>query len=43
MVKLSCEIPAVRNSDSKVGMYDNVNDIFYENAGSGSFTAGPNT
>ncbi len=25
-----------------VGLYDNVNDVFYTNAGTGSFTAGPN-
>lgn len=34
-------IPARRNSDSVLGMYDLVNDVFYTNAGSGSFTAGP--
>lgn len=33
-------IPA-KNSSNIVGMYDIVNDVFYENAGSGTFTAGP--
>lgn len=33
-------IPAQRNSDSAVGMYDLVNDVFYTNAGTGSFIAG---
>lgn len=33
-------IPCKRNSDNLVGMYDTVNNVFYPNAGSGSFTAG---
>lgn len=33
-------IPVLRNSDSKPGMYDLVNDVFYTNAGSGEFTYG---
>ena len=33
-------IPAMRKSDSVVGLYDDVNDVFYTNAGSGSFTYG---
>ena len=33
-------IPCKRNSDSVLGMYDTVNNVFYTNAGSGSFTAG---
>ena len=33
-------IPAIRNKDSVVGMYDVVNDIFYTNNGTGDFTAG---
>lgn len=33
--------PVRRNSDSVLGMYDTVNNVFYTNAGSGSFTAGP--
>ena len=33
-------IPAMRNSDSVVGMYDAVSGTFYENAGTGSFIAG---
>ena len=34
-------IPARRNSDSAVGMYDTVTQTFYTNAGSGTFIAGP--
>lgn len=34
-------IPARRDSDSVLGMYDLVTDTFYTNAGSGSFIAGP--
>lgn len=34
-------VPAMRNSDSVVGMYDLVSNTFYTNEGSGSFTAGP--
>lgn len=34
-------IPVIRTSDSVVGLYDLENDVFYTNAGSGSFTAGP--
>ena len=34
-------IPAKRNSDSVIGLYDFVNDVFYTNAGTGTFTAGP--
>ena len=33
-------IPARRNSDNLLGMYDTVNDEFYPNAGTGSFVAG---
>lgn len=33
-------IPAKRNSDSVIGMYDTVNGVFYENGGTGTFTAG---
>ena len=33
-------VPARRNSDSVLGMYDTVNDVFYTNAGTGTFTAG---
>lgn len=33
-------IPAKRNSDSVVGLYDIVNSVFYGNAGTGTFTAG---
>ena len=32
--------PCYRNSDSVVGLYDLVNDVFYTNAGTGSFTYG---
>lgn len=34
-------VPAMRNSDSTIGMYDTVNDVFYTNAGTGTFEAGP--
>ena len=33
--------PAIRKSDSVVGLYDVVNDVFYPSAGTGTFTAGP--
>jgi len=33
-------IPA-KNSSNVVGMYDTVNNVFYQNAGTGTFTAGP--
>lgn len=33
-------IPAMRNSDSKVGMYDTVTRQFFTNAGTGEFIAG---
>ena len=35
-------VPCKRTSDSVVGMYDTVNDVFYTNAGTGDFTAGGN-
>ena len=31
-------VPAVRNTDSVAGLYDIVNDLFYTNAGTGTFT-----
>ena len=34
-------IPAKRNSDEKLGMYDTVSGTFFTNAGSGTFIAGP--
>lgn len=34
-------IPARRNSDSVLGMYDTVSKTFFTNAGTGTFTAGP--
>ena len=34
-------IPARRNSDGKVGIYDTVNNRFLENSGTGEFIAGP--
>ena len=34
-------VPAVRKSDSVAGMYDIVNSTFTVNAGTGSFTVGP--
>lgn len=34
-------LPARRISDGAIGLYDIINNQFYTNAGSGSFTAGP--
>ena len=34
-------IPAKRNSDNAVGMYDTVTNTFFTNAGTGEFIAGP--
>ena len=34
-------IPVRRDSDNAVGMWDMVTKTFFENAGTGSFTAGP--
>ena len=34
-------VPAKRNSDGVVGLYDTVNNVFYTNSGTGSFFAGP--
>ena len=31
-------VPTVRNSDGVAGMYDVVNNIFYTNSGTGTFT-----
>lgn len=33
-------VPAVRNADSRAGLYDTVADKFYVNTGTGQFTAG---
>lgn len=30
-------VPAMRNSDNVIGLYDNINNVFYTNAGSGYF------
>ena len=35
-------VPCKRKSDSVLGMYDRIDKIFFTNAGSGTFTAGPN-
>lgn len=35
-------IPCYRKSDSVIGLYDMVNDVFYTNAGSGTFLKGNN-
>lgn len=35
-------VPCYRKSDSVIGLYDLVNDIFYTNAGSGTFSKGAN-
>ena len=34
-------IPARRDSDNVLGMYDIVNNVFRTNAGTGTFVAGP--
>lgn len=34
-------VPAQRSSDSAIGMFDLVSQTFFENAGSGTFVAGP--
>lgn len=34
-------VPCYRKIDNVAGLYDVVNDVFYTNAGTGSFTAGP--
>ncbi len=34
-------VPCIRQSDQAVGMYDTVTNTFFENSGTGSFTAGP--
>ena len=34
-------VPARRNSDDVIGIYDTVTDTFFTNSGSGSFVAGP--
>lgn len=33
-------VPCYRKADNVIGMYDIVNDVFYTNAGSGTFTKG---
>lgn len=33
-------VPAKRNSDGTVGLYDSINDLFYTNSGTGTFVAG---
>ena len=33
-------IPCYRIADNEIGMYDIVNDVFYTNAGTGTFTKG---
>ena len=33
--------PCIRKSDGAPGMYDIVNDVFYTNSGTGTFTTGP--
>lgn len=40
IVKLNF-VPAKRNSDGEIGMYDTVTKIFFTNAGTGNFIAGP--
>ena len=33
-------VPSYRNSDGAIGLYDNVNNVFYPNAGTGKFLKG---
>ena len=33
-------IPCKRNSDNEIGLYDEVNDVFYTNSGTGTFSYG---
>lgn len=33
--------PCYRKSDNAIGLYDTVNNVFYENLGTGNFVAGP--
>lgn len=35
-------VPCYRKSDNVAGMYDLINDVFYVNAGTGTFSVGPN-
>ena len=35
-------IPCYRKSDSVIGLYDIVNDVFYTNSGTGTFSKGAN-
>ena len=35
-------VPCYRKSDDEIGMYDIINNVFYPNAGTGTFTKGPN-
>lgn len=41
-VKIYDLYPAYRKSDNVIGLYDLVNDVFYTNIGSGTFTKWPN-
>lgn len=34
-------IPAIRNKDNAIGMFDNITGMFFTNTGSGDFIAGP--
>jgi len=34
-------VPCYRKSDNEIGLYDLVNGVFYTNAGTGTFTKGP--
>jgi len=40
-VKINLLVPCYRKSDSVIGLYDLINETFYTNAGSGSFTCYP--
>lgn len=38
---LVCDFIPCKNASGAVGLWDDVNSVFYQNAGTGSFTAGP--
>jgi len=41
-VKVRDLVPCYRKSDNEIGLYDIVNNVFYTNAGTGTFIKGPN-
>lgn len=41
-VMINCFIPCYRKSDNEIGLYDTINNVFYTNAGTGTFLKGGN-